>query len=307
MARMARTIWILSFLIFFPTSLFAIKLAIMDFTTVDIEAQRYLQNYSESRASYSRQKLSVANRARYKNVKTEYGRQVIIGAELLTAELFKYPDDFEIIDRKRIEESLNELKFQSSDLVASDTARQIGQMTGATHLVYGIVNDFSVEKRAYSGYDIKTRQIVYSIDLVVKVVEVETNKVAFSDNVTNRIVEVKTKYASHENKALAKRLMKGALQKVAAHMDEYFTSNPSTAVRITLPEVSITPRNPEGKKIYAEVEIDGEYVGNAPLKIKMKSGRHTIKITADGYKDWEKIVTIADKKVISPRLSKKNN
>lgn len=36
----------------------------------------------------------------------------------------------------------------------------------------------------------------------------------------------------------------------------------------------------------ADVNVDDAFVGNAPATLKLKPGKHTIKITMDGYKDW---------------------
>jgi hypothetical protein len=40
--------------------------------------------------------------------------------------------------------------------------------------------------------------------------------------------------------------------------------------------------NPVG----ADVSVDDAFVGSAPATLKLKPGKHTIKITMDGYKDW---------------------
>jgi len=36
----------------------------------------------------------------------------------------------------------------------------------------------------------------------------------------------------------------------------------------------------------AEVYLDGAFIGNAPATLKLPSGKHTIKLTLAGYKDW---------------------
>jgi len=46
--------------------------------------------------------------------------------------------------------------------------------------------------------------------------------------------------------------------------------------------------NPVG----AEVTIDDAFVGNAPAKLKLKAGKHTIKVTMTGYKDWSREMTV---------------
>jgi hypothetical protein len=42
----------------------------------------------------------------------------------------------------------------------------------------------------------------------------------------------------------------------------------------------------------ADVDVDGAFVGNAPATLKLKTGKHTIKVTMTGYKDWSKDMTV---------------
>ena len=46
--------------------------------------------------------------------------------------------------------------------------------------------------------------------------------------------------------------------------------------------------NPDGADIYA----DDEFVGNAPANLKLKAGKHSIKVKANGYKDWSRDLTV---------------
>jgi PEGA domain-containing protein len=45
--------------------------------------------------------------------------------------------------------------------------------------------------------------------------------------------------------------------------------------------------NPEGADVYA----DDAFVGNAPATLKLKPGKHTIRVKMSGYKDWEREIT----------------
>ena len=42
----------------------------------------------------------------------------------------------------------------------------------------------------------------------------------------------------------------------------------------------------------ADVNVDGSFVGNAPATLKLKPGKHTIRVTMNGYKDWSKDMTV---------------
>ena len=45
---------------------------------------------------------------------------------------------------------------------------------------------------------------------------------------------------------------------------------------------------PEGAEVYS----DGAFVGNAPASLKLAAGKHTIRVTASGYKEWSRDVTV---------------
>jgi hypothetical protein len=42
----------------------------------------------------------------------------------------------------------------------------------------------------------------------------------------------------------------------------------------------------------ADVNVDDAFVGNAPASLKLKPGKHTIKVTMAGYKDWSREITV---------------
>ncbi|MBZ5493406.1 MAG: PEGA domain-containing protein [Acidobacteriia bacterium] len=42
----------------------------------------------------------------------------------------------------------------------------------------------------------------------------------------------------------------------------------------------------------AEVSVDDAFVGNAPAKLRLKPGKHMIKVTMVGYKDWGREMTV---------------
>jgi len=42
----------------------------------------------------------------------------------------------------------------------------------------------------------------------------------------------------------------------------------------------------------ADISVDDAFVGNAPAKLKLKPGKHMIKVTMAGYKDWSREMTV---------------
>ena len=46
--------------------------------------------------------------------------------------------------------------------------------------------------------------------------------------------------------------------------------------------------SPDGAEVYA----DDDFVGNAPTKLNLKAGKHSIKVKANGYRDWSRDLTV---------------
>jgi hypothetical protein len=62
----------------------------------------------------------------------------------------------------------------------------------------------------------------------------------------------------------------------------------STKGKVTVSSV------PDGADVY----VDDSFVGNAPATLKLPAGKHTVKVTQDGYKAWTKEVSVfADSEV----------
>jgi hypothetical protein len=56
----------------------------------------------------------------------------------------------------------------------------------------------------------------------------------------------------------------------------------------TTPGTVILTASPEN----AEVNVDGNFVGNAPVNLKLASGKHTIVVTAKGYQAMTREITV---------------
>jgi hypothetical protein len=42
----------------------------------------------------------------------------------------------------------------------------------------------------------------------------------------------------------------------------------------------------------ADVYVDDNFVGNAPATLKLSPGKHTVKVSQDGYKAWSKDISV---------------
>lgn len=72
------------------------------------------------------------------------------------------------------------------------------------------------------------------------------------------------------------------------------------------PEPSLTTPSTSGKGVViltanpanADVNVDGSFVGNAPVNLKLAPGKHTISVSAQGYQTFSRdIIVLADSEV----------
>lgn len=56
----------------------------------------------------------------------------------------------------------------------------------------------------------------------------------------------------------------------------------------------------------ADVDVDGNFVGNTPAQMDLPNGKHTITVSKDGYKEWQRVLLVTDDAVnIDAVLEKK--
>jgi PEGA domain-containing protein len=79
----------------------------------------------------------------------------------------------------------------------------------------------------------------------------------------------------------------GVRSELSKHPDEGASANskaPATAAKGTVNVSS----NPTG----ADVLLDGDFVGNTPVTLKIVEGKHTITVKMSGEKDWSRDITV---------------
>jgi serine protease Do len=67
------------------------------------------------------------------------------------------------------------------------------------------------------------------------------------------------------------------------------------------PQLTITSE-PSG----AEIEIDGEFIGNTPTTVTAKQGRVIVKVKRTGFQPWERTLTLnaGDKRTLNVEMVK---
>ena len=154
-------------------------------------------------------------------------RPIVIGSEYMISYLGEYPETFSPVNREGIESALKTLDFGRAQ-TPEDADRRIREFTeksGATHALVGTVADLRTEQRKFSAYGIRTDRAVYSLDVLVKLIDLKTSRIVFSGVFTGNVSRMDTKFAQTINDALFQDLMKDALKQAAEAMHARFAAD----------------------------------------------------------------------------------
>lgn len=145
-------------------------------------------------------------------------RSVVIGSAYMEAALGNY-DSVEVVGRGEIEKAFRDMAARQAGALPLPEAVK---KSGATHVLYGTVADFHVESREFSGYGVNTQATVYSLDVVVKIVELASGRVVFAGTFTGNDREFKTEALRIVDSGRFSKLMKSAVAQAAQAIDRKF-------------------------------------------------------------------------------------
>lgn len=243
-----------------------------------------------------------AKAAVYKKVMEGQSRPVVIGAEYMSGYLGAHPDLFQSVDRKNLEDAL--VKVESDRKGASDVhaLRKFATASGATHLLYGTAADMKTQSKKFKGYGIETQSTEYSLDVIVKLVDLQRQKTVFSRVFTGNSKEMQTENVSTVNDATFNDLMKSALESAAETLYECAKADYATWVPPihTLTFSAVGTDHPEAVRVL----IDGVHRGMCGEPIAVTAGFHDFILKAPGMSDKTLQLDVTDSADITVQIKK---
>ncbi len=144
-------------------------------------------------------------------------RPAVIGAEYLEAYLGRNGDVFACLDRPLMVAAMK--KLQADPDFPADFQLKLARATGATHLIYGTVGNITSREKSFSGYGINTKTTNYSLDVIVKMVDLVTQQTVHANTYTGTYREQRPVSEAQFDNNIFQSLMKSALQQAA---DEFY-------------------------------------------------------------------------------------
>lgn len=232
--------------------------------------------------------------------KTSYSKKL---PELIVNRLVN-TGQFEVVEREKLDSVTKELDLQrDSGYINPETSVPTGELLGAQWLITGSVVNTGRSIKRTAVYNTTFTNISYHLKARLEVVDFKTGKKLFSHIASSGHEEkVPGNIRSHGTgydlgPSVANKLVSAMLNSPKI---KDLIEKGSEEIPIEMVELKITSV-PSG----ADVEIDGEYVGNAGGQFEVKPGVHTISISLPGYETWKKRIRVKKDMVFNARLAER--
>lgn len=197
----------------------------------------------------------------------------------------------------------NEIAFQgTSGSVEASRLFSSLRSCNAKYLLLGRINRFRVDETKGEAYGVRRWQVVTSVSMDLQLIDVQSMEVISSrpmqEKLAMRIPEgIDTVTSIYDWEDVMRKAITQSVPRFFAELDVVPGADELVRSDAAV-EVSISSL-PEG----ADVEFDGDFVGNTPCRVMLPEKRGTLTISAAGYETWSRQVKPSKGIVVSPRLN----
>jgi hypothetical protein len=201
----------------------------------------------------------------------------------------------------------------------STSALRLAQNLGADFILIPSLTTYGTERKAYTGDGISTVNVTHTLRVSCKIVEAgaggaikgdmatATKTIRQSGNLSVDSSEVINELLDDAAGQLADALVKNAgslpTEVTKASMVNFSIACSMTDIKdqpITVPNVQVTPDKRvvktnapiEVQPLDVTVELDGIAIGSAPGMFQAFPGLHKLRLSREGFKDWERTVNV---------------
>ena len=230
---------------------------------------------------------------------------------------------FSVISQEVATDALHSLLKDSKQTEAdqllsnNSSALRLAQTLGADHIVVASISSYGTENRMVDAYSVKTATTIYTLRVTYKVLEgVQGETLAGDTFKVSREIR-STENSKTESTNLINELLDEASVKIADSVSTKEINTVSAAPKlvqfsiacgmqdlaqlpVSIPDVRLTADNTlviekgkvEVQSLDVTVELDGTVIGSAPGTFKAAPGPHKLRLTREGFKDWERPINV---------------
>ena len=223
-----------------------IKVAVFDFSTIDTVGQKFYRYTEEKIPPMTYNQLNASdygtiddrmlglvrlfeNRATLLERQEERDRmnrindRTLAMRDALAEKILNSPQRTTVIGAEyMLDDSLLAIELGTQAAAMAAAEQKFSRLSGATHVLYAVVSDCQLEENTFKGYGIETKNKTWTLDLLVKLVDLRDNSVAFSGLFTGKVRRLDHAAVTHTDTGLYEKLMKDAVRQAAAAMNRRF-------------------------------------------------------------------------------------
>jgi hypothetical protein len=209
------------------------------------------------------------------------------------------------------------------DQLLSDNSStlRLAQNLGADYLLIASIASLGSEKKSFRDGTLETVNLTHTLRVSYKLLEGVQGGSLIGDTVKATKTMRFTENSSTEDSDIVNGLLDDAATQVAANVERKIASvpKPPTApglveitvacgmqdlaqLPVSIPDIrvaddgtiTVTTNRLSIQVVDATVEINGTAIGSAPGKFKVPPGLNKMKISREGFKDWERTVNFSE-------------
>ncbi len=202
------------------------------------------------------------------------------------------------------------------------SALQLARNIGADFLLVTSMLSYETESKNYTGYGVENRNETYRMRVSSRLVKTSDGSALSGDSVTVAKTFRQDANLTTRSDGIASGLIDDASAVIATYWrDQLATgkiSDPgqpaqlaNVTIRVSVRDISVpvvvrtsggeavtTGEAAPAQALGVSVEADGVVVGSAPGTIQLRPGIHRLKLTREGFRDWNRQVNVIDGQVL---------
>jgi len=225
---------------------------------------------------------------------------------------------FALLSRDAVVQALGKNTALDKLLQDNTTAQRLAQTLGADSLIIASIASLGTEKKTFKDANLETVNMVHTLRVTGRILDAAQGAAWAGETVA---VSKTTRFTSNsqtESTDLFNELLDEAATKLAEALSRRPTALPPSStpaladftvacgmqdlaqLPVSVPDVRVKPDGTvvvstnrfEVIAMDVTVELDGTVIGSAPGAFKAAPGLHKIRLTREGFKDWERTVNI---------------
>lgn len=200
----------------------------------------------------------------------------------------------------------------------NSSALQLARNIGADYLLVASLLAYETEARTYTGYGVENRNETYRMRVTSRLVRTADGAALDGDTATVAKTFRQDASLTTQSDGIASGLISDASAVVATYWRDQLAAGQiadpgeaselaTVSIRVTVRDVSVpvvvrtasgevltTGESAPAQALGVSVEADGVAVGSAPGTIQLRPGIHRLKLTREGFRDWNRQVNVID-------------